>query len=118
MASGGSIVVSSQLKPETVDKFFTIARAVAADFVAKPVSADELARAVNPMRQLIARASSGNTFWMSQLGGASTDPRRLAALRSLPSDYARITPADLQASAKRWLIPGKSFSMVVLPEKK
>ena len=118
MASGGNIIVSSQLRPETVDKFFTIARAVAADFVAKPVSADELARAVNPMRQLIARASSGNTFWMSQLGGASTDPRKLAALRSLPSDYARITPADLQASAKRWLIPGKSFSMVVLPEKK
>lgn len=118
MASGGSLVVSSQLRPDKVDKFFSIARAVAADFVAKPVTDDELARAVNPMRQLINRASSGNGFWLNQLGGASTDPRRLGALRSLLSDFARITPADLQTAAKRWLIPDKSFSMVVLPAKK
>ena len=118
MASGGNFVVTSQLRPESVDKFFAIARAVAADFVAKPVTADEMARAVNPMRQMIARASSGNNFWMSQLGGSSTDPRKIAALRSLQFEIARITPADLQASAKRWLIPDKTFSMVVLPDKK
>jgi zinc protease len=118
MASGGNFVISSQLRPESVDKFFTIARAVAADFVAKPVSADELARAINPMRQMIARASSGNSFWMSQLGGASRDPRKLSALQSLPSDFAAITAADLQASARRWLIPGKEFAMVVVPDKK
>ena len=118
MDSGGNLVVSSQLRPESVDKFFVIARAVAADFVAKPVTADEMARAVNPMRQMIARASSGNNFWMSQLGGSSTDPRKIAALRSLQFEIARITPADLQASAKRWLIPDKTFSMIVLPEKK
>jgi zinc protease len=117
MNSGGSLVVSSQLRPDKIDKFFSIARAVAADFVAKPVTDDELARAVNPMRQLINRASSGNGFWLNQLGGASTDPRRMTALRSLLADFARITPADLQASAKRWLVPEKSFSMVVVPEK-
>ncbi len=118
MASGGSLIVVSQLRPETVDKFFSIARAVAADFVAKPVSADELARAINPMRQQINRASSGNGFWMSQLAGATNDARRLNALRSLLSDFGGITPANLQATAQRWLVPDKSFAMVVLPEKK
>lgn len=118
MSSGGSFVVVSQLRPDRVDTFFRIARSVAADFVARPVSADELTRAVMPMREMIARASSGNVFWMQQLAGSSTDPRRLFAVQTLSSDYARMTPADLQATARRWLIPEKSFSMVVLPEKK
>jgi len=118
MDSGGSFVVLSQLRPDGIDTFYRIARAVAADLVAKPVSADELARALTPTRELIRRASSGNTFWLNQLSGSSADPRRLAVLRSLTSDYARISAADLQASARRWLVPDRSFSMVVLPETK
>lgn len=116
MESGGSFAVISQLRPDGIDTFFRIARGVAADLAAKPVSADELARAVTPMRELIARASSGNTFWMTQLSGSSTDPRKLLGLQTLPSDYARITPAELQATAKRWLVADKSMALVVLPE--
>ena len=118
MNSGGSFTVISQLRPDKVDVFFRIARAVAADFATKPVTDDELARAVTPMRQLIARASSGNSFWLTQLSGSSIDPRKLLVVQTLPGDFARITPADLQATAKRWLVPAKSFAMVVLPEKK
>ena len=118
MASGGSFAVISQLRPDSVDTFFRVARGVAADLATRPVTADELARAVTPMRELIARASSGNTFWMTQLSGSSTDPRKLLALQTLPSDYARITPVELQAAAKQWLVPERSFSMVVLPERK
>ena len=70
------------------------------------------------MREAIARASSGNSFWLSQLGGATSDPRRIEVLSTLSSDFARITAADLQATARRWLVPGKAFSMSVVPEKK
>ena len=118
MDSGGSLVVTAQLKPEGVDRFFALSRSIAADFVAKPVTADELARAVGPMRQQIARASSGNLFWMAQLGGSSRDPRRIVALTTLVSDLGRITPADLQETAKRWLVPGKELAMIVLPTAK
>ncbi len=115
---GGNIVVTSQLRPDGIDRFFTVARGIAADLAARPVTADEIARSVGPMRQQIARASSGNSFWLNQLQGATTDPRRLQNMSTLASDYARITPAELQATAKRWLVPDKSFSMVVLPEKR
>jgi len=118
MASGGSFVVTSQLKPEGVDRFYALSRSIAARLASTPVTADELARTVGPMREQIARASSGNNFWLSQLAGSSTDPKRLVATRSLPSDYARITPAELQASAARWLVPAKSFAMVVVPDKR
>ncbi len=118
MAGGGAVVVLSQLKPGATERFFAISRGIAADLVARPVSADELARAVGPMRQLIQRASTGSSFWLSQLSGVTSDPRKEGALLSLSSDYARITPAELQATAKRWLDPGKEFRLVVLPKGK
>lgn len=118
MPGGGSFVVTSQLKPAGIDRFYTLARQIAADLASKPVTADELLRTVGPMRQSIARASSGNSFWLSQLQGASGEPRRLQSLTTLSSDYARITPEELQATAKRWLAADKSFAMVVVPEGK
>ncbi len=118
MPGGGSFVVTSQLKPGGEDNFFRLARKIAHDLTVSPVTADELARSVGPMKQTIARASSGNTFWLSQLAGVSNEPRRLKSLATLSADYARITPAELQETAKRWLVPEKSFSMVVLPQKK
>ncbi len=116
MDSGGSIVVVSQLKPGATERFFTIARGIAAELAAQPVSADELARAVGPLRELIARASTGSQFWLAQLGGVSFTPAKAAALESISSDYSRITPAELQASARRWLDPAKEFRLVVLPK--
>jgi zinc protease len=116
--AGGSFVVLSQIKPDGVDKFFERSKSIAADLVAKPVTDDELKRAVGPMREQLIRATSGKWFWMNQLAGATTDPRKVAALRSWPSDLNRMTPEAIQAAAKKYLIPGKGFSMVILPEKK
>lgn len=118
MDGGGSVVVISQLKPGATDRFFTIARGIAAELVSTPVSADELARAVGPLRQLIARASTGSSFWLAQLGGISFTPAKGPALEAIASDYDRITPAELQATAKRWLVPGKEFRLLIMPKAK
>jgi zinc protease len=115
LQSGGSFLISSQLRPDRVDLFYKIARSIADDLATKPVSADELVRAVTPLRQFIARASSGNTFWMSQLAGLSQDKSKVAALRTLSSDYGRITPAELQETAKRWFLQDKAMMLVVKP---
>ncbi|MFM2100528.1 MAG: hypothetical protein RLZZ366_2067 [Pseudomonadota bacterium] len=114
--SGGNFTVTSQIKPENIDRFFALSRKIATDFASTPVSADELTRVIAPLRELIARASSGNTFWMSQLAGATRDPRKISALKTMTSDYERITPADIQAVAKKWLVPSKEFRMVVKPQ--
>jgi len=118
MDSGGNIVVISQLKPGATDRFYTIVREIAAELVAKPVSADELARAVGPLRELIARAATGSQFWLNQLGGVSFTPAKADALAAISTDYQRITPTDLQETAKRWLVPEKEFRAVVLPKAK
>lgn len=118
MDNGGFLIVLGQLKPEGVDQFFKLAREIAADLVAKPVEADELARTLGPIKQYYTRASTGNQFWMRQTAGSSYDPRRLAAMDSLPTDLMAITPQQVQETARRYLLPTKSWSMVVLPEQK
>lgn len=118
MVTGGSFVVISQLNPAATERFFAIARGIAADLVVRPVSADELARAVGPLRELIARASTGSSFWLSQLGGITREPRKEAALRSIRQDYAGITPGALQATAARWLVPARETRVTVLPRAK
>ncbi len=114
--SGGYILVNAQVKPEKVGYFFKLIQDTAADLAARPVSADELQRAVSPMRQLLARASTGNAFWMQQMEGASRDPRYIEAMKTMGDDMLSVTAADLQALAKTYLVPRKSWSLVVLPE--
>lgn len=116
--NGGYISATSQLTPENVDRFYNVSELIARDLREKPVSEDELKRIVEPLRQLIARASSGNTFWMSQLEGASYRPEKFTALQSLLTDYTVITPAQVQALAQKYLVDSKEWKLVVLPESK
>jgi zinc protease len=114
--TGGYIGAQSQLTPDNIDRFYNVVALIAKDLREKPVSADELTRVVEPLRQLIARASSGNSFWMSQMEGASYDPQKFVALRTLLSDYTVITPAEVQALAIKYLDDATKWKLVVLPE--
>ena len=93
-----------------------VVRDIAADLAKNPVSPDELQRAIAPMRQLLARVSTGNAFWMKQMEGATRDPRYVEAMQTMGRDLLNVSAADLQALAAKYLVPGKSWSAVVLPE--
>lgn len=114
--SGGYILVTSQVRPDRVNFFYGVVKDTAADLAKNPVSDDELQRAVAPMRQLLARAGTGNAFWMNQMEGAAQDPRYVQAMQTMAQDMLNVTPAQLQALAVKYLVPGKSWSAVVLPE--
>lgn len=114
--TGGYISASSQLTPDNVDRFYGVAELIAKDLREKPVSPDELKRIVEPLRQLISRASSGNSFWMSQLEGASFNPKKFTVLRTLLSDYTVITPEEVQQLAQKYLKDSTKWKLVVLPE--
>lgn len=113
---GGYLMAYTQVRPADIDRFYAFADAVAADLIANPVSADELQRAVEPTKQAIERAASGNTFWLNQLKGATYNPERFAALGKLYSDYNSVTPAILQALAKRYFVKDKAWKLVVAPQ--
>ena len=114
--SGGSIMALGQLDPKSLPVFFTTADEIAAELIAKPVTQDELIRVTEPLRQQLTRASSSSAFFMYQLEGASADPLRIAALRTLLSDYTQTTPEKMQALAAKYLRQNKSWRLEVVPQ--
>lgn len=116
LEAGGNITAIAQLKPEDVPTFFAAADAIAADLAANPPSQDEFDRAIIPLRQLIERASTGNTFWMYQLEGASQDPRRIRAAASILRDYLSATPQTMQELAARYLDSRPGWELAVIPD--
>jgi zinc protease len=116
LANGGSLVAIAQLTPRDVPVFYATADEIAADLAAHPPSADELARVVGPMTQQVNRALSSVAFFMSQLEGATSDPKRVSALSTVVTDYTQVTPAVMQALAEKYLVRDKSWRLAVIPQ--
>ena len=116
--SGGRIMAIGQVTPANVPLFFRLAREIAADLAAKPVSVDELARTIQPMQQQLMRASTSSQFWLGQWAGGAYDPRRIAAVRTIGRDVMGATPADIQALAARYLRPDTDWTLAVVPKGK
>lgn len=115
-ADGGYFGVITQLAPERIGRFYEVVDEIIADLAANPIDQDELTRNVEPLRQIIDRASTGNTFWMMQLEGVTQDPQRLAVLRHLRSDITSTTPEEIQLLTQRYLVDSTAWKLVILPE--
>ena len=116
LASGGRITALAQLEPAFVPVFFAEADRIAKDLAANPPSADELARVTEPLGQMIRRASTGNQFWLYNLEGATTDPQRVALLRTLLADFSQTSPQVMQFLADRYFAKGVPYRLAILPE--
>ena len=116
LSTGGRLLAIGQVAPDKVPLFFQLSRQIAAELVATPITPDELKRTIGPMLQFMARASSGNQFWLLQTSGSTLDPARAEATRSLVTDMTSITPEVLQATAAKYLRPEKDWTMAVLPK--
>lgn len=116
LKTGGYFGMLAQLDVANVDRFYNIIEDIRADLVANPVSDDELERVTQPLYQLIARASTSNSFWLSQLQGAAFNPKRVPVVRSILADYSVTTPLIMQKFAQEYLVKDKAWKMVVLPD--
>ncbi len=116
LENGGSLTAMAQLSPKDVPAFFTTAEEIAANLIARPPSADELERVVEPLRQQISRASTSSAFFMYQLEGATFEPAKFASLRTLLPDYTRTTPEQMQLLARKYLQPGRSWRLQIMPQ--
>ena len=114
--SGGRIAALAQLRPEDVPVFFAEAERIAQELASAPVSEDEYNRVVEPLRQYVSRASTGNLFWLYQLESATQDPRRIPMLRFLLADYTQTPPAELQALAQKYLGSRAGWRLAVIPQ--
>lgn len=114
-AEGGYLLVGSLLAPGDINRFYSIADSIAADLVAHPVSMDELMRNLSPIREQVARAATGNVYWMFLLEGATRDPRIMANALSIQQDVEAVSVEDIQRLARRYLRAGDQWSLAILP---
>lgn len=113
---GGYLLVGSLLAPKDIDRFYDLAHKIARELATEPVSADELARNSGPIREQLARALTGNLFWMYLLEGATRDPRIVRAASTIERDAQETTAADIQRLAQRFLVDERRWSLVILPQ--
>ncbi len=111
----GYLSARVEIPPAKVDDFYKDVRKIAADLRTNPPTADEMDRARKPRLERLLKARETNDYWIEELGGAQTDPRRLAATRSVLAGYERITPQDVQAAAKQYLTENGAWMLLVRP---
>lgn len=111
----GYVYATAEVPPDKIDLFFRIARGIAADLRAHPVSEDELDRARGPRVDLFTKARQTNGYWLTMLSGAQADPRRLDVIRTTIPDLKAVTAAAVRIQAQAYLLDDKAWTMEVLP---
>jgi zinc protease len=108
---GGQI----EARPEALAGFLGDAQAIAGDLAARPIDADEMTRAQRPLIDSLTRQRAGNSWWIQNLDRIQTDPRVAETIENSLADYRSITPAELEAAARRFLVPDKAWKLVIVP---
>lgn len=112
----GYLSARVEIPPALIDGFYRDVNKIAADLRDRPPTDDEMDRARKPRLERLIKSRETNDYWLEELAGAQTDPRRLAATRSVLAGYERITPQDVQAAARRYLTADRAWMLVVRPE--
>ncbi|ARQ58295.1 Zn-dependent peptidase M16 family domain-containing protein [Rhizobium sp. Kim5] len=101
--------------PTKLARFYALVDEIANDLGSHDVSADELARAREPIIETLKHQRQGNEYWIEYLRGAQTDPRRLDRIRSNLSGYNEVTAANIREFATTYFRPEKFWKFEVLP---
>lgn len=112
----GYITAFATVPPEAMNDTAAAIRAIAGELAAYPPSADLLERARAPMRANYERAETQNSSWLGLVAEAQSNPALLDRRRQRLAVLGAITPADLQAAAKRYLVSETSIEIRALPE--
>ena len=118
LAQYGTFSAGVQLDVARIPDFEAALDSAISDLSVRGVDEDALNRAKTPMISGFVRAKgSSNDFWLGYLSGNLDDPRVISSFLSIETGYAAITPAQVQAAVVKYLRPGGSYELRVLPEK-
>ncbi|HEX8467339.1 MAG TPA: insulinase family protein [Allosphingosinicella sp.] len=113
----GFFFAGSEIRPERADLFFRLAREIVADLAAKPASADEWQRAINPVVTGIERRLKTNAYWAGALEDWSREPYLIEHARTYLADYKSLTPEDVRSAVAKYVVDEGDWSILVLPAK-
>ena len=113
----GYLLVNSVVAPDKADEVDKVIASVAASLRNKPVSADIIQRAREPMLEEAAKNLRQNSYWLFAVDRAQTRPERLDRIRQREAIIRSLTAADLQALAREYLKDGNLQRVRISPEK-
>ena len=112
----GYLAARVEVPLSKVDSSLAAMKKIAADLARSPPTEDELIRAMKPRIDDITKARETNAYWISELSGAQTDPRRLAILRGVIPATEKVTAVDVQRAAQDILVDGAAWTLMIVPE--
>ncbi|MGO4168660.1 M16 family metallopeptidase [Novosphingobium sp. YAF33] len=112
----GTFAIAASIDVADVPASREAIRKVLLDLRAAPVSDDVLQRARAPLLEAYQNALKGNATWLSLVDRAQSQPDRIARFTQARERLTRITAADLQTMAQRYLDPNKGLEVLALPE--
>jgi zinc protease len=112
----GYIAANVEAPPDKLQGFFDDTLKIARDLAANEVAADELARAKKPRVETLQKAQLTNGYWIRELSGAQTDPRRLDVIRQIVPGTEQVSAADVKRAAQQWLKPEAAYRVEVVPQ--
>lgn len=111
----GYVGMTIETPPASLDGFFVTAEEVAKSLRDTPLSPEALERAKRPLIEGINTARKGNGYWLGLLADAQTTPDRLTRIRTQLELLEAVTPADIQALARKYLTSDRAVRMTVTP---
>lgn len=115
-AGYGHITLVATAAPAQMTRIEEAFRKIAADMRDHEVSADLLKRAREPLLAAMARSDKQNAGWTGLANTAQSWAERLDRRRQREAVLRSISPADIQAAAKRYLIDARSAAIRVVPK--
>ncbi len=112
----GNISVTSITDPAKIDAINSAVDGIAAKLAAAPPSADLILRARNPMLEAFERGLRENGRWISTIDEAQSLPSDLRYLRDYGTVLKAVTPRDLQATARKYLLAKSALRIRIIPK--
>ncbi len=103
LSGEGYLAVTLETPPDKFDTFRALLGEQINDLASKPVSADELERAKQPLIETERKKREVNDFWLANLAAYMRDPRIEGAVLGTVDRLSAVTAADVQALAAKYL---------------
>ena len=113
----GYLSARVEIPPAKLSGFFADVDKIAADLRDTLISPDELKRAKAPAVEALEKRRQTNEYWLTALGGAQTDPRKLAAIRSSEAQLQHVSAEDVRRMARTYLLDATAWKLEVRPAK-
>ncbi|HEX5236994.1 MAG TPA: insulinase family protein [Sphingomicrobium sp.] len=108
----GYFGVTLETPPSNFDKFHALLADQIRDMASKPVSADELERAKQPLIEAQKKKLETNAYWLGKLTQMTRDPRIEGQLLSEEDNLSAVSAADVQAMVAKFIAGHQPLTII------